>query len=547
MSTPASSPELRGHVVLVGHRGAGKSTVLEPLALKLGRPAIDLDGLIAERAGVSARELFQRSEAEFRAAERAAFLSVTGTAVIAAGGGFLSNHGDLLEGHTPVLVPIDFETYRERMRGDRTRPRLRPSLSIDEEIAAVFAEREQAHARVRTVPLAEVLGAGPRAEDLVPSRRPIRVVTLPRGADALTFARRAKSLGADALEVRDDFTERFDAARLSNVLPLLLAHRGGAGFTAEARRLARWEDSELGPIVSRHFERALTPDEAVEHWASTTAQFIKHVEPAGGPHLLETQRRLIELFGRVTVLATGPSALPWRALLAERNTFDYLALDADTTSAPGQRLLADAVRADTSGPRLGILGHGISHSRSPSIHPQPFDRIDVPPDTDVAALVEQLKPHYRGFAITAPFKERFKSNAAINTLVRRPDGWLAVNTDAEGAGAVLERHRVGRFTALGDGGATWALRKVAGERLTVVKAADARAVEGDVVWTWPEHVPTPPALRLDGARVFIIAYGPPARRLAARIRELGGTPVRAGATWFIAQARAQRRLWLEAS
>ena len=390
----------------------------------------------------------------------------------------------------------------------------------------------------------------------------VRVVTLPRGADALAFATRARAMGADALEVRDDLTERFDAAALAKVLPLLLAHRGGSGFTAEARRLARWEDSDLGPIVSRHFETPLAPGDAEAFWASRSAQLIKHVEPEPGPRLLETQRRLIARFGagRVTVLGVGPYALPWRAVLARRNAFDYLALDAESASALGQRLLADAVRADPAdGPRLAIIGHRISGSRSPRVHEQPFDRWDLPPDAPVAELVEQLREHYRGFAITSPFKRSFRVAAveelplsptrgegapfAVNTLVRRGDGWLGANTDVDGARAVIERYHLGAFTALGDGGATWALKQAARGPVTVVRAREARPVTGDVFWTWPEHLPTPPGLRLDGARVLVIVYGAAAKRLAARIVQLGGTPVRAGAAWFVAQARAQRRLW----
>ena len=144
---------VRGHVVLVGHRGAGKSTWLEPVASRLNRKAFDLDPLIAEREGQSVRALFESSETRFRSAEREAFLSITEPAVIAAGGGFLSHHADLLEGHTPVLVPIDFATYRKRMLADTRRPRLMPQMSLEEEIAAVFAEREKLHAKIPTVEL----------------------------------------------------------------------------------------------------------------------------------------------------------------------------------------------------------------------------------------------------------------------------------------------------------------------------------------------------------------------------------------------------------
>ena len=124
---------------------------------------------------------------------------------------------------------------------------------------------------------------------------------------------------------------------------------------------------------------------------------IKHVEPLVSPSraavLLATQQALIARFGpeRVTVLATGPLALPVRAVLAQRNALDYLALDPGWSAAPGQRLLTDAVREARYAPagqgRLAILGSAISHSRSPRVHVQPFDRIALPEDTDVGAPV----------------------------------------------------------------------------------------------------------------------------------------------------------------
>ncbi len=366
-----------------------------------------------------------------------------------------------------------------------------------------------------------------------------RVVTLPSGASSRAFARRAKSLGAELLEVRDDLTAKVEAQTL---LPLMRTHRGADEHS----------ETPAGRMASAHFDRPLSPQEAEAHWASCTAPFIKHVEPLGPPasggRLLETQRRLIGRFGegRVTVLATGECALPWRAVLAQKNAFDFLAVDAESASAKGQRLLADAVRADAAtGPRLAIIGHRIAHARSPRVHPQPFDRWDLPPDAPVRELVEALRPHYRGFAITTPFKRAFGGEAAVNTLVRRADGWATYNTDVDGARAVVQRHGARDFTVLGDGGAAWALRK-AGAR-AVVRAAEAGRIGGDVFWTWPAHLPPPPALRLEGARVFVIAYGAPASTIAAHIRESGGTPVRAGHTWFVAQARAQRRLWLEAT
>ena len=131
-------------------------------------------------------------------------------------------------------------------------------------------------------------------------------------------------------------------------------------------------------------------------------------------------------------------------------------LGGDWKAAPGQRLLADATReARYPHPvplpegegmlgRLGILGTSIVHSRSPRIHRQPFDRIDIPEDAPVESLVDALLPHYRGFAVTSPFKIRLARHTgspldAINTLVRRRDRWESFNTDTDGARTVLER------------------------------------------------------------------------------------------------------------
>ena len=148
---------LRPVVALVGHRAAGKSRLLPLVCRWTGLPGVDLDRLIAESAGQDLASFFNIDPAAFRAAERRAFASIRGPAVVATGGGFLSLHADLLRDHTAVLVPITFETYRARLLGDASRPRLRPQLSLEDEIAQVYIEREERHAAVQTIPLLEFL------------------------------------------------------------------------------------------------------------------------------------------------------------------------------------------------------------------------------------------------------------------------------------------------------------------------------------------------------------------------------------------------------
>lgn len=405
---------------------------------------------------------------------------------------------------------------------------------------------------------------------------PSRVVTLPptaRGADALRFAEQARAGGADLLEIRTDLhgPEAVDLAPLARVLKLLVSERGAcppAGWLQLAARADVDLSSDRllsmeGALVSHHASRALSTGEALERWSKPLppGAHVKHVEPlekAGRlAELLATQAALIERFGegRVTVLCMGPDALPQRALLARRNALDYVALGAAWSAAPGQRLLSDAVREARSTPtvlRRGILGTGIVHSRSPRIHPQPFDRIDLPQDAQVEALVDALLPHYAGFAVTSPFKQRLARHvgsplSAINTLVREGDRWAAFNTDVDGARVVLERLGTKRAFVLGDGGATAALKSVADARggaLRILRRAEIEApLSGTGIWTWPDRVSPPESLRFRGARVAVIAYGAPGRRIAEEIRRRGGEPLLYGAAWFIAQARRQRAHW----
>ncbi len=398
-----------------------------------------------------------------------------------------------------------------------------------------------------------------------------RVVTLPPGVigeAALQFAREAREKGAQLLELRSDLHPEaaLDAPALAALLPLLVAERG-VSIPQSWLSVARLVDRELprtGSLVSLHAPGPLTPGDAEARWAQAQLPpdtLIKHVEPLGevasAARLLETQSRLIARFGpeRVTVLATGALALPFRAALSERNALDYLAATPRWRAASGQRLLADAVRATQNvrpGGRLGILGTAIDGSRSPRIHAQPFDRVELPEDAPVEALVDALRPHYRGFAVTSPFKLRLARHLgskleAINTLVRTASGWETFNTDVDGARAVLERLGA-RVTLLGDGGASAALRLAAQglgiSALTVKREEAGHTLRTPCVWTWPPRVAVPEGLSFaPGTRVAIIAYGAAAHAIAAAITACGGTPLRLGARWFIAQARAQRSHW----
>ena len=413
------------------------------------------------------------------------------------------------------------------------------------------------------------------------------VVTLPPsvvGDDAIVFATRAKARGAELVELRTDLhgAGDLDVDRLAARIDLVVAERG-APVPHAWRRVAALVDRELGAedvadatLVSLHAERPLSSSEALARWGAVTlgssSTLVKHVEPLtpsswtraalreAMPRLMATRALLEQRFGagRVTVLATGPWALPFRAVLAEGNALDYLALAPSWLAAAGQRLLEDAVRARrvaSTSERLAILGTDLAGSRSPRVHQAPFDRVDLPEDAPLDDLVAALHPYYRGFAVTSPFKQRAARSAtsdhdAVNTLVRTRAGYAGANTDVQGATAVLAHLRRSgheEVTVLGDGGAAAALPVAAsslGMRLRVVRRREVSApITGAVVWTWPARVAAPTTLVFQDATVAVIAYGAHARVIADVVTKAGGTPLHLGPRWFVAQARAQRDLW----
>ncbi|WP_163988609.1 shikimate kinase [Pyxidicoccus caerfyrddinensis] len=154
---PALLPAPGQTVAIAGHRSAGKTRLLPLVGGLLGRTGLDLDAHLERIHGRPLRRWVVEAPAEFRAAERSTLLELPPGGLVSLGGGFLSHHAEALTGLFTLLVPISFDTYRERLLRDRTRPRLRPELSLEDELSAVFHEREALHARVPTVALVDFL------------------------------------------------------------------------------------------------------------------------------------------------------------------------------------------------------------------------------------------------------------------------------------------------------------------------------------------------------------------------------------------------------
>ena len=123
------------HLILVGLMGAGKSTVGELCARRMGRPFIDTDELVQTAAGMTIAELFTVSgEGRFRAMEREALTDACASprpAVIACGGGAVvhaDNRRTLKTGGFVVWLQADPDVLADRVGRGAARAE-RPLLS----------------------------------------------------------------------------------------------------------------------------------------------------------------------------------------------------------------------------------------------------------------------------------------------------------------------------------------------------------------------------------------------------------------------------------
>jgi shikimate kinase len=118
------------NIVLVGFMGSGKTTVGKLIAEKTGMPLLDMDTIIADRAGKTINEIFaDEGEAHFRGLERslAEELAVTQGNIISTGGGIVlnpENISDFEKSGLVVCLLVDAETVLDRIKHDSSRPLL---------------------------------------------------------------------------------------------------------------------------------------------------------------------------------------------------------------------------------------------------------------------------------------------------------------------------------------------------------------------------------------------------------------------------------------
>lgn len=166
-------------IALIGMMGAGKTTVGQALAARLGRPFLDLDALIESGAGRRVSEIFEaEGESGFRAREAAALqaaLEARG-AVIACGGGVVldaANGASLRAGALVVWLQVDPRQAAERLGAGSGRPVLEAMPGdLPERLGALGARRDplyRAAAHLSVDARGEVAGVVEQIVDALPA------------------------------------------------------------------------------------------------------------------------------------------------------------------------------------------------------------------------------------------------------------------------------------------------------------------------------------------------------------------------------------------
>ena len=446
---------------------------------------------------------------------------------------------------------------------------------------------------------------------------------------------------ADLLELRVDAMRECDlsAVLAAKTRPIIVTNRlaaeGGLreqpedarlAVLAEAVRLgADYVDVELAAlaafekavpaadrgrtklIVSCHDAEGMPPNlpAKAREIEATRADVVKVV---GTARRLEDNLRAIEALQAVNkpviALAMGELGEASRILAGKFGALlTFASAESGEESAPGQITVGqmrNLYRAHRVGPDTkvyAVMGYPVAHSLSPAIHNAAFEatgidavylRLKVEGDPAEVVRAFEAVP-IDGYSVTIPHKEAVMAACsaidatsrrmrAVNTLVRRDDGYHATNTDVTSSMKVLaealgtDDFSGKRALVVGAGGVGRAyvhglVKRGAQVFVTDIDAArrdalageagaaaiaqhDLAACEADVlmnatpVGMWPrmDATPAPAELLRPGMVVFDAVYNPRETRL---LREAAGAGcvTLSGVEQFVGQAVEQFELW----
>ena len=150
-------PTKRRHLVLIGMRGAGKTTVGQLLARRMTAPFYELDRLIENDAGLSLAEIFDlEGEEYYRALEEKTLDKVLKRkpGIIAAGGGLVMNPTALFMlklNASTVWLQAAPEALLARVRSSKDRSRLGAYPQARKQLKAILDRRTPYYAQADVI------------------------------------------------------------------------------------------------------------------------------------------------------------------------------------------------------------------------------------------------------------------------------------------------------------------------------------------------------------------------------------------------------------
>jgi len=160
-TSPATNarPSVDGRpLFLIGFMGAGKSTVGQLIAARLGRAFVDVDERIELTAGATVAEIWAaEGEAGFRARERTEVRRVCDAGapdVIAAGGGAPASGDNLdrmLDAGVVVCLRANADEILRRVGDAKGRPLLSGAANPRAEVERLLAQRAQFYERAHVI------------------------------------------------------------------------------------------------------------------------------------------------------------------------------------------------------------------------------------------------------------------------------------------------------------------------------------------------------------------------------------------------------------
>lgn len=546
-------------MVLMGHRGTGKSQLLERLKIYFKRTdpqlkLFDLDREIESREGKTIQQIFNEiGEEAFRRLETKVFHELAGANseyIVALGAGF-----SLQE------IPKEVRRLWVRRKTDAlgriffNRPRLNPGVSPLEEFLQRLPLREERYRKHATEEYLMPEGVEePNAIEEKIFRGDFRgiggtLTVLPTHFhDAENLRNLIRNFEVDYFELRDDLLTLEQIQTFSSLLP-------------QSKILMSLRSETTHPWIREYVKTGVLWDWALELGVCTLGNApvssIHRIPPSALASLGELEKFLkskplpsstqlklapvVDSFSQLKVLlqwqaaeSVNRSVLPrsssgrwsWvRLWLKGRQKLNFFRLDQG--SSIDQPTLYEWMSAPFQTREFAaLLGQPVFHSRTPIEHEtyfsakrMPVFAIDLAPEEfeESMEFLDQLG--LRAAAVTSPLKLKAfqwaqdRSSMATelesaNTLVRKGQMWCAHNTDIDGFRSLLSRVDVNSSTIAvwGGGGTLPVLLKVCPDAICYsARTGKIRLEYGDQPKWSRDEIAT---MQMEGPRVLIWAASP---------------------------------------